>query len=349
MTMKLLLITQAIDLDDRVLGFFHRWVEAFSTYFEEITVICLRKGRMSLPNNVKVLSLGKEECENRWQYLVCFFNFIWFRHLSYDTVFVHMNEEYVLLAGWWWRLMGKRILLWRNHPSGSWKTSLAVKIAHVVFCTSAQSYTAKFSKTVRMPVGVQLPEDSARTSHRLTNSFLSLGRISPVKHVDLIVEAFATASLSEASLAVVGDPIAREIDQTYAKQVGSQVQRYLDQGKEIQQHPGVPAEEVGAWFGRYEFFVNATEPGSFDKTILEAAAMGCIPLVSQDIFAGTESAFLAEQLVFSYQDALDLSRKMQMLTSLTFEERLRIREQLRRFIEQHHSLDLLCAKLASYV
>ena len=38
--MKLLIITQAIDENNPVMGFFVRWVEEFSKHCEKITVIC---------------------------------------------------------------------------------------------------------------------------------------------------------------------------------------------------------------------------------------------------------------------------------------------------------------------
>ena len=59
--MKLLIITQKVDINDPVLGFFHRWLEEFAKHYEFVTVICLEKGEHRLPENVKVLSLGKEK------------------------------------------------------------------------------------------------------------------------------------------------------------------------------------------------------------------------------------------------------------------------------------------------
>lgn len=47
--MNLLIITQKIDQNDDVLGFFHRWVEEFSKYCELVIVICLQKGEYDLP------------------------------------------------------------------------------------------------------------------------------------------------------------------------------------------------------------------------------------------------------------------------------------------------------------
>jgi len=59
--MKLLIITQTLDKNDPLLGFFHEWIRKFTEHFEEIIVICLQKGEYDFPGNVKVLSLGKEQ------------------------------------------------------------------------------------------------------------------------------------------------------------------------------------------------------------------------------------------------------------------------------------------------
>ncbi len=58
---KLLIITQKVDQNDDILGFFHQWVREFAENCEKVTVICLQKGEYDLPDNVKVLSLGKEQ------------------------------------------------------------------------------------------------------------------------------------------------------------------------------------------------------------------------------------------------------------------------------------------------
>ena len=57
--MKLLIITQKVDENDQLLGFFIDWIRLFSEKFERIIIICLEKGVFELPENVEVISLGK--------------------------------------------------------------------------------------------------------------------------------------------------------------------------------------------------------------------------------------------------------------------------------------------------
>ena len=58
--MKLLIITQKIDQNDDILGFFHRWVEEFAKNTEKVVVIAQFVGQYNLPENIEVFSMGKE-------------------------------------------------------------------------------------------------------------------------------------------------------------------------------------------------------------------------------------------------------------------------------------------------
>jgi hypothetical protein len=96
--MKLLILTQKVDAEDDVLGFMHHWLQVFSKSFETITVICLEKGIVNLPENIKVLSLGKEQKKSKLRYITRFYTYIFKERKNYDVVLVHMNKEYVVLA-----------------------------------------------------------------------------------------------------------------------------------------------------------------------------------------------------------------------------------------------------------
>ncbi|MEK7538915.1 MAG: hypothetical protein AAB552_03680 [Patescibacteria group bacterium] len=58
--MKLLILTQKVDQNDDILGFFHGWIREFAKHAEQVTVIALGVGEYDLPKNVRVFSLGKE-------------------------------------------------------------------------------------------------------------------------------------------------------------------------------------------------------------------------------------------------------------------------------------------------
>lgn len=261
--MRLLVLTQRVDTQDPVLGFFHGWLEEFSKNFEKLTVICLGKGEMDLPPNVSVYSLGKEAGVSKLTYLIRFYKYIWALRHEYDAVFVHMNQEYVLLGAKHWWVMGKPVYLWRNHVKGNWLTSLAVLLSKKVFYTSPQSFTASFQKAVKMPVGIDTDFFRPGTEPRVPHSLLFLGRIAPVKRVIEFVKWFKT--LNEESVATIaGEALPK--DKAYEAEV-----RQEATGR-VEFVGAVTQAEALKLFQSHETYVNNTPAGSFDKTIFEAAS-----------------------------------------------------------------------------
>jgi len=154
--MKLLIVTQKVDIHDDLLGFFHRWIEEFAKHCESVTVICLEEGRYELPTSVRVLSLGKEEGRSKVKYLKRFYSYIWQERKNYDAVFVHMNTEYIVLAGWLWRLLGKKIALWHVHFEVNLRLWIAEKLAHVIFTTTRDGCRVKSRKVKEVGHGIDV-------------------------------------------------------------------------------------------------------------------------------------------------------------------------------------------------
>jgi len=313
--MKLLVVTQVVDTEDPVLGFFVRWVEELAKHVESVEVICLREGKHMLPVNVHVHSLGKEHeqsmrenttiygsASRRGRYGWRFLSLVWKLRHDYDTVFVHMNQEYVLIGGWLWKLLGKRVYLWRNHYAGSLQTDIAAAFCAKVFCTSKHSYTAKYQKTTLMPVGVDTERFSpdARVE-RKAHSILFLARMSPSKRPEMLLDALATLARNGTAFTAsfVGSPLPR--DEAYYEELKEKAHALADK---ITFLPGIPNSQTPDLYRAHEIFINTSPSGMLDKTIFEAAASGCLVLASSKDFAeiaGEDSYFdsnavLAERL-----------------------------------------------------
>lgn len=281
--MRLLILTQVVDSTDPVLGFFHRWLEELAPRYERIEVICLREGVHALPENVRVHSLGKEGGRSRVKYVSNFYRYLF--TLRYDKVFVHMNEEYVLLGGPFWRLMGKRVYFWRNYHAGTFRTTLAGALSTTVFCTSKHSYTAKFKNTILMPVGVDTERfyPDAHTP-RVPGSILFLSGMWPSKRPEMLVEALAL--LAEEGIEFTADFYGSPLPETeaYYESVRESA-RSAGLGDRVRFHGGVPNDETPALYRGHAAFVNCSPSGMFDKTLFEAAASGCRVLASSKDFA----------------------------------------------------------------
>lgn len=335
--MRVLIVTQVVDTEDPALGFFVRWIEEFAKRAERVEVVCLKEGKhpfargaspRALPGNVRVHSLGKTANSQqptasstavqqysstaggrgvvgrKFTYAWRFLRLAWKLRDEYDAVFVHMNQEYVLLAGWLWTLLGKRVYMWRNHYAGSLLTDIAAAFCTNVFCTSKHSYTAKYAKTILMPVGVDAERFKPDTRvARKPRSILFLSRMAPSKRPDLLIDALAELAHEEIifTATLVGSPLSQ--DETYYETLKEKV-RSLSLADKITFLPAVPHEETPALYRAHEIFVNASPSGMFDKTLFEAAASGCAVLAASDDFAElagqnfhfSSSAELAENL-----------------------------------------------------
>lgn len=284
--MRLLVLTQKINKNDPVLGFFHYWINSFAEKCEFIEVICLEQGDFNLPSNVSVYSLGKESGVSKVKYIKNFYKHLKDLSGKYDKVFVHMNQEYILLAGIYWVFKGVPVYLWRNHPSGSFLTQVAVFLSNKVFCTSRASFTAKFKKAVIMPAGVDTALFRPNLSSiRKKYSVCMIGRVSPIKHIDLALEAIKTLTDKgvQTSLSVIG-PVAPK-DEDYYRGLLEYVEKN-NLSNIVSFSGSVSPEKLPDIYSSYEICLNLTPAGSFDKTVIESASCGAIPLVVNTSFKG---------------------------------------------------------------
>lgn len=321
--MKLLIITQKVNINDPILGFFHNWIEKFSELYERITVICLEKGEYNLPANVKVLSLGKEVSKSRIKYLSRFYKYIWQERKNYDAVFVHMNQEYVLLGGKLWLLLGKKVFMWRNHHAGNFLTDLASIFCRKVFCTSEYSYTAKYKKTVLMPVGVDTDLFKPKSYNlKALSSILFLGRISPSKNVDIFVEALGLLKKRNIVFlaSIYGDVLPKDV--IYFEKLKSRAQE-LGLGNILKFHDGIPNHETPEIYNTHEIYVNLSSSGMYDKTIFEAMACGCLTLASNDNLKGQ----IDTRLIIERREAEEVAECLVRALSLPKEEKEKIIQQ----------------------
>lgn len=332
--MRLLIITQKIDVNDPVLGFFHGWVEEFAKHCEKVTVICLQKGEYHLPGNVQILPLGKEEGVSKLTYLYHFYKYIWRERKNYDTVFVHMNQEYVILGAKSWWLLGKKILLWRNHLKGNFLTDLAVFLSDKVFCTSNQSYTAHFKKTQIMPVGIIIP--SGDMPPPIPRSILFLGRISPVKNVKLFIESLIILDNRgiEFTALVEGDPTNEE-DEKYLEGLRETSKTLVSKNK-LRFRPGKPVDESMQTFSSHSLYVNLTPSGSLDKAIFGAMASHTPVLVVNTYF----KEVLPEQLIVNELESGSIARHIEQIFSISDLDISIIRDKYFCYVRDNHGLGL---------
>ena len=266
--MKLLIVTQKVDKNDPVLGFFHRWIEEFAKQCEKVTVICLQKGEYSLPSSVEVLSLGKEKGTSRLTRVRLFYKYIFARRKDYDAVFVHMNPEYVVLAGWLWRLWHKKVVLWYTHKSVDIKLRVAVLFANAVATASKESFRLASKKVHVLGHGIDTDFFAPDPTVARGSWALSVGRLSKSKRHDLAIRA---AKLAGVELRIAGEGPEREHLAHLAQELGAQV-IFLG---------GLTQTQLRDEYRTAAYLIHTSETGSLDKVVLEALACG-LPIKTSD-------------------------------------------------------------------
>jgi glycosyltransferase involved in cell wall biosynthesis len=283
--MKLLIITQKVDDHDDVLGFFVRWIEEFAKYAEKVTVICLQKGTYHLPDNVKVLSLGKEERKGRMIYIVRFFSAIWKKRREYDTVFVHMNPIYILFGGLFWKLWSKKIALWYTHKQVDLKLRIAEKFTDIVFTASKKSFRLKSDKVLVVGHGIDIERfyPVEKKSHKKLN-IISVSRIAPVKNIHLMIEVAEILKKEDIpfEIKIAGAPIT-DADKIYFAELEKKV-RDKNLHDSVIFVGAIPYSDIPAFYQKSDLFINLSETGSLDKAVLEAMASGVNVLTSNEAF-----------------------------------------------------------------
>lgn len=311
--MKLLITTQILDTEDPVQFSFHAWVAEFAKHAEQVTVICLKKGKYSLPSNVRVVSLGKEEGRSRTKYLKRLGMYMWqFRH-EYDTVFVHMNPEYLVLLGWWWRMTGKTIALWYTHRQVNLKLRIATLFVHIIFSASPYSFRIKTPKVRFVGHGVMVGEYTPFASlsrDDVNPTVISVGRVTAIKNIDTFVEAVALVHAKKPTVrwVIVGGP-GTENDIGYEANIRALiVKRKLENVIAITGF--VSPEETKEWYKKASLAINLTPPGGLDRTVIEAAASG-VPTITSNIAYREYFGKYGDLLTFPLRDYTALAGKIE--------------------------------------
>jgi glycosyltransferase involved in cell wall biosynthesis len=280
--MKLLITTQAVDRNDSILGFFHGWITELATHFDYIEVVCLREGEHTLPSNVRVHTLGKEKrITSSLVYALRFLSHVWKLRRSYDAVFVHMNPEYVILGGLLWKLQGKKIHLWYNHPETGVRLWLAIALADKVFHTSPYAATAHAKNAVRMPAGIDTTLFTPQNVTRAPNSIYLQGRVAPSKRTHLACAA--ARLLRERGMPVTLTVVGPE-DPSYAGRLKEEYADLIEAGALTFLGPK-PNRETPALYSAHEVSLNLAADGHYDKTVLESLACGTPAVVASRAFS----------------------------------------------------------------
>ncbi|MCL9972369.1 MAG: glycosyltransferase family 4 protein [Candidatus Pacebacteria bacterium] len=337
---RLLIVCQAVDEQHSNLGFFVRWIELFAREYEYVTVIANEVGTYTLPENVAVFSLGKEVGSSRLVRYARFISYILGFSSLYDRVFCHMNPEFVLAGAWWWRLSGKRIALWYVHGTVSARLRAALALVNAVCTTNVESFRIESPKVHRLGHGIDtdffVPQE--RDDEPVLR-MVSVSRIAPSKRIERIIAAAVALKQSgvPVSLSIIGGALTLA-ESAYEAEVRSTASQYPF----VRFIGAVPHDRVRDSVGASDVFINVSTTGSMDKAVLEAMALGVVPLSTNPAF---KALLEPHGLFVSDGTVAGLVAALQRLLARTDRETL-VRT-LREHIVLQHNLATLIPKIVT--
>jgi glycosyltransferase involved in cell wall biosynthesis len=334
--MKLLVITQKVDINDDNLSFFHRWIEKLSEKSDRIYVICLSKGEYNLPKNVEVFSLGKERGSLRiYQFLLLQWYLMKFLYKT-DGVFVHMCSIYAICSYPLAKIFRKKMILWFAHKNLGWKLRLAERLVDNILTASKESCRLKRRSKIMVvghgiDVNVFKPIDNIIKKDNYT--IFSAGRINPSKDLSTLVEAvnilFKEKNIKNLKVIIAGNPITK-MEKEYLDKVKLKIE---EKGlyNNFDFVGSVPNYKMPEYYNMSDIFINLSHTGSVDKVVLEAMACKTPVLTCNESF----NDILGDKYMFEKKNYKELADKILEIKSSSFNDCLR------KIVINNHNLDNL--------
>ncbi|MBN1119668.1 MAG: glycosyltransferase family 4 protein [Anaerolineae bacterium] len=280
--MRVLMLVQLIDEQEWLRGFTVKWVRALAARVERVEVITLEMGQASLPENVRVQSMGKEKGKNRLRELIGFHRAMVNVIRDVDVIFSHMTPRYTWLSAPYAWMYHKPQVLWYTHNHASWELRLAHAAARQIVTAIPQSYPLPGDKVHTIGHGIDMEQFKPTGQPPEERTILAVGRLMPRKQHELLIEAMANLiarpGFEDVRLMIAGGETPQYPG--YAEHLQALIDERGLTGQ-VEMLGAVPFTEIQSLYQQAAVVANLSTTGGLDKVVLESMASG-VPVVVQD-------------------------------------------------------------------
>ncbi|OGL73263.1 hypothetical protein A3E39_01325 [Candidatus Uhrbacteria bacterium RIFCSPHIGHO2_12_FULL_60_25] len=334
--LKLLFITPKIDERHDDLAFASLWAKAFADAGYEVTVIAGDVVSHSLP--FPVLSVGHAQGGSWLRSFLRFQKLI--VTLKYDRVFVHMNTRWLAAGAWYWWIRRIPTYLWFTHYTRTITFRIGEICLSRIFAATKESLPQFEGDPRKIVTGHGIDTaywnvaDVPDAEREPMTNLLVVHRISRSKRFEIVLKTLALLP-SQYCVTHYGRPQDPSQDPEYAAEIEGLVSS-LGLKDRVKFMGAIPMPELRNIYPRYRVFVNMV-PKTIDKTVLEAMYCGLTPVIN-----------CAHADAIGYPDApADDSPESVALFIKTMTQKSRA--ELRRIVEERHSLQSLIEKMSVYI
>jgi glycosyltransferase involved in cell wall biosynthesis len=280
---RLVFLTQSYDPDDTILGVTRSWVAALASRCAGVDVIALSAPHSaSAERDITVSSMGKERGASKLAQTASFYRALIGVLPAAGAIFVHMVPRHAVLAAPLALAFRKPIMLWYAQGGVSFDLQVASRLARWIitpgrdsFPLSGSSVDSRVHVTGHGIDTTQYAPDGLPPSQ--PKRLLAVGRLSPSKRYEALVEAVAALPRRDWRLRVAGPPL-YESDHAYAARLRALLDR-LGVAEQAEFLGAVPYQQVPDEYRRAWVLAHTSGTGSLDKVVLESMACAT-PVIS---------------------------------------------------------------------
>ena len=350
--MNVLVFNLGMDAAHSELGHATAWVNELARRSDHVSVITMFAGQLAVDDNVTVHSLGKELGRSEPERLVEFYRLVRrvVREQRIDACFAHMAPLFTVLFAPVARRHGIPVLLWYAHPTVTPTLRVAHALADRCVTASRESFPLPSDKLYVVGHGIDTQRFTppADVDGSYEHTALAVGRITPRKHLDEIVEAVAILERERDQmlrLELIGGP-STAADHEYVARLRRSVTA-LRVEHLVRFRGPIPFSDIPSCYHRGMLSLNASDT-ALDKAILESMASGCIPVSRNPAFQALASVHGLDWLVPAPgpQGLADCIRRALQRGR---DERDSLVAELRRIVVDEHSLSTLSDRLVAHL
>ncbi len=349
--MNLLLFNLATDADDPILGFTTTWIRALAKHCDMIHVITMRQGRLELPGNVHVYSVGKEKGYSEPRRAIEFYRHLIhiLSHNEINACFAHMIPLFAIMGAPLLKMKGIPIILWYTHGHVSYTLRLADKLVNKIVTASSESCRLLSKKILVTGHGINVnqfyykKEDISDYKQKI--NLLYVGRIDPIKKVEVVIKALPLLAEHNPNLSITLKIVGSCSEKNAGyKQSLHDLTTDLGLSNVVEFIGSIPHEMISDFYRNADFILNPSQTGSIDKTLLEGICAGAIPVTSNVAYKDglssiNQNLYANENTPNAFCECIENILK---LDKIEIEE---IILKCQNWVLENHSLDSLVAKL----
>lgn len=313
--MRLIMIPYAVDENCPPLAFVPNWIRAISQHVQRLHVIAPWVGEHApFAEHVSLYSLHKDQGVGKLARLKSLYSVLWriLHEEGADVCFVHMHTAMTPIIWPLLRMHRVPIVSWYAHGHVDRTVPLTHLLSSAMTTSCLAAYTYRRDEKLHI-IGQGIDENIFHLpAQEERGGIVSVGRISPVKQLEVLLQALAILKRNGRPLActLVGD--APEEHRFYKSGLETMV-RELDICELVHFAGAVSNVKAAEYYRSAWLHVNcAPADNSMDKAVLEAAFCGALSLTSAEIY-GDSYQELSKQLIFRASDAESLARCIEQL------------------------------------